>query len=262
MRRWLRLALLIGIAASWSPDASDAEEFVKLPTRDGITQQLFLVAPDGPPTASVILFTGGEGELNIKNGALAGQDNFLVRSRDRFAAQGFLVAVLGLPSDHLEGYGPFRATEGHARDVAAVIAYLRQRAAIPVWLIGTSRGTISAANASARLKAPQAADGLVLTSSITASSKRLLDLSTSVDLPAITVPILLVHNTEDQCVVCPFSRASLVLDGLTRAPRKQLIPITGGVPPQGDPCEGLSRHGYLGIEDSVVATIARWIKRG
>ena len=34
-----------------------------------------------------------------------------------------------------------------AIDTAAVVAYLRSRAPVPVWLIGTSNGTISAANA-------------------------------------------------------------------------------------------------------------------
>lgn len=27
------------------------------------------------------------------------------------------------------------------------------------------------------------------------------------------------------------------------------------------PCKALSRHGYIGIEDEVVAAIAAWIKR-
>jgi hypothetical protein len=254
-------ALLLVLAATLAaPTALRAQELVTLQTRAGVTQPFFLLAPAGQPIASVILFPGGEGALNVKRGVLAGGDNFLTRSRNRFAAQGFLVALPDVPSDHGDGYGAFRSTENHAGDVAGVIAYLRQRAAIPVWLVGTSRGTISAANAAARLKAPEAADGLVLTSSITASSKRLLDLPNSVDLAAITVPTLLVHNTEDQCVACPFGQIPAVMDKLTHVPRKELIPFTGGDPPQGDPCEALSRHGFLGIEDPVVAAITRWIK--
>jgi predicted alpha/beta-hydrolase family hydrolase len=260
LRPWIKALLVAVPAALAAPGALQAQELVTLPTRAGVTQPFFLLAPAGQPVASVILFPGGDGALSVKRGALAGGDNFLTRSRNRFAAQGFLVALLDVPSDHSDGYGAFRSTENHARDIAGVIAYLRQRAAVPVWLVGTSRGTISAANAAARLMAPEAADGLVLTSSITASSKRLLDLPASVDLAAITVPTLLVHNTEDQCVACPFSKVPGVMDKLTRVPRKELIPFTGGDPPQGDPCEALSRHGFLGIEDPVVAAIARWIK--
>jgi hypothetical protein len=46
----------------------------------------------------------------------------------------------------------------------------------------------------------------------------------------------------------------------TSTPRKQLIAVSGGIPPQSDPCEALSRHGYFGIEDEVVTAIADWIK--
>lgn len=107
------------------------------------------------------------------------------------------------------GFGQFRTTENHGRDIAGVIACLRQNAAIPIWLVGTSWGTVSAANAAARLKAPDAADGLVLTATITASSRQMTALPLSVDLSAIAIPTLLVHNTEDQCVICPFAKAPI-----------------------------------------------------
>jgi len=54
---------------------------------------------DAAPVASVILFTGGQGVLQLTRG------NFLVRNRRRFAEHGFLVAVVDVPSDHKTGYG-------------------------------------------------------------------------------------------------------------------------------------------------------------
>jgi len=239
-----------------------AEEVVNLPTRPGVTERVWLLAPATPPTASVILLTGGEGVVAATPDALARNKNFLVRSRGLFAAQGFLVAVVDVPSDHADGMGQFRIMESHARDVAAVIAYLRQLAAAPVWLIGTSNGTISAANVARRLRPPEAADGLVLTSSITAPSRAERSLPEEVDLAQIAIPTLMVHNTEDQCVACPFSQAPGVLAKITHAPRKELIAVSGGSPPDPNPCEPISRHGFLGIEDQVVALIAKWIKGG
>ena len=75
---------------------------------------------------------------------------------------------------------------------------------------------------------------------------------------ADTLPGLL-HNREDGCVVCPFSDIPDLLERFKNAPRKQLIAVQGGDPPLSDPCEALSRHGYLGIEGQVVGTIADWM---
>src|SRR4029450_2619816 len=75
-----------------------------------------------------------------------GKGNFLVRTRALFAQQGLLVAVIDAPSDrqlppYLSG---FRQAREHAADVRAVIAWTKKEAAVPVWLVGTSRGTQSA----------------------------------------------------------------------------------------------------------------------
>jgi hypothetical protein len=40
-----------------------AEELVNLPTRPGITQRVWLMAPAGPPSASVVLLVGAEGVI-------------------------------------------------------------------------------------------------------------------------------------------------------------------------------------------------------
>lgn len=52
------------------------------------------------------------------------------------------------------------------------------------------------------------------------------------------------------------------MERFSHAPRKELIAVSGGDPPRSDPCEAFSRHGYIGIEDQVVDSIARWIKGG
>jgi hypothetical protein len=251
------LALLLG-----GGTASAGEELVKLQTRPGVTQPFYMMTPAGRPVATVILFTGGPGLLFSERKPVLTGKNFLIRSRDKFAAAGFLVASVDGPSDHPEGLDEgFRSSAEHARDVAAVIAYLRQKAAVPVWLIGTSRGTVSAANVAARLKSG-GPDGLVLTSSIVASNRNLGAIQSTVDVGAIGIPTLFVHNKDDACMVCPFAAVPALMARFTHAPRKDLIAVSGGSPPQSDPCEALSRHGYIGIEDDVVGKIAAWIKGG
>jgi hypothetical protein len=236
-----------------------AEELVTLPTRPAVRQPFWVMTSPAAPVASVILFTGGPGVLGSAHRTALHSNNFLIRSREKFAAAGFLVASVDAPSDHTEETDSFRSSAEHATDIAAVIAYLRQRAAVPVWLIGTSKGTISAANAASRLKAG-GADGLVLTSSMVAQTRRVVPINATVDVAAITLPTLFVHNKEDACPACAFSALPALMDRFVHARKKALIAVSGGSPPESDPCEALSRHGYLGIEDEVVGDIVRWIK--
>ncbi|HZB92592.1 MAG TPA: hypothetical protein VE397_14190, partial [Stellaceae bacterium] len=178
------LAALLALVLSSLP--ARAEELVQLPTRPGVTQPFWLLAPPGPPVGSLILFTGGNGLLNSAHRPVLDSKNFLIRMRGAFAAAGFLVASVDAPSDHPEGLDNFRSSAEHAQDIAAVIAYLRRKAPVRVWLVGTSMGTISAANAAARLKTG-GADGLVLTSSIVAANRRTGAIDDRVDVGAIAL---------------------------------------------------------------------------
>lgn len=253
---WVVAFLLLGMMPLLP---SLAEERVSLPTRAGVTQSFYLTKPAGPPLASLILFPGGGGKLQGYGPAKLDHGNFLVRSRNLFVAKGFVVAVIDAPSDQPGGMGEFRVGEDHRRDIAAVIAYLRQAAPVPVWLVGTSRGTLSAANGAA-LEAG-GPDGVVLTSSVTRGSKRQKMTVYDDDLDAIRVPALLVHNRNDACPLCPFSDMPDLLEALDNAPRKELVAVEGGAPSESEACKSLSRHGYFGIEEQVVGVITDWIIR-
>jgi hypothetical protein len=119
---------------------------VSIVTERGIQQQIILIMPD-KPMAAVILFAGGHGALGLKDPSeMKWRGNFLVRSRHRFADHGFMVAVIDAPSDHPEGMSDlFRMSRAHADDIDSVALYLKSQADIPVWLVGTSAGTFSAA---------------------------------------------------------------------------------------------------------------------
>src|SRR5450830_749552 len=153
-----------------NPTPTFSRQVINVPTRAGVTQRFVYLLPQHP-VASVILFAGGQGGLRIStegefNG---GNGNFLVRSRQRFVERGFAVAVVDAPSDRQAPpyLGGFRQTPQHVEDIKAVMAWLRQQAAIPVWLIGTSRGTQSAAFIATQLDSENGGpDGLVLTSTI------------------------------------------------------------------------------------------------
>jgi pimeloyl-ACP methyl ester carboxylesterase len=142
------LALLLAAGA-----AGAAEEVVTIPTRPAVRQAFLLARPGRPPVASVVLFAGGNGLLNLGAARRSLMGNFLLRTRGRFVAEGFLVAAVDAPSDRPNGLDGFRTSAAHAEDVGKVIAALREVAPVPVWLVGTSMGTVSAASAAARLGA-------------------------------------------------------------------------------------------------------------
>jgi pimeloyl-ACP methyl ester carboxylesterase len=250
------IALLIDVTGSLPARA--AEQLITIPTRPGVTQSFYLTDPAGSPAATLILFAGSQGKLSSYGPANLRKGNFLVRSRDLFVARGFTVAVMDAPSDESSGMeDSFRVGKSHRTDIAATIAWLRQHAAAPVWLVGTSMGTLSATSgATLETGGP---DGIVLTSSVTRTSKRVHNSVYDAAPNLVKVPTLLVHNRDDGCVICPFSDVPDLLGRLKNAPRKQLIAVQGGDPPISEPCEALSRHGYLGIEKTVVDAIADWI---
>lgn len=232
---------------------------IDLPTRPGITQRILVITPD-QPKAAVILFAGGDGFLGIDgDGRLQRGGNFLVRSRQLFAEQGLTTVVIDAPSDmqsypHLSGQ---RQTREHVADVNAVISWLRQQAKIPVWLVGTSRGTQSAAWVATQLPvAFGGPDGIVLTATVLrdARSRAVPEMA----LDRVRIPVLVAHHRQDSCRVCLFSDVPLLMEKLTVTPRRELMVFDGGIS-VGDPCEARAHHGFNGIEREVVERIAGWI---
>lgn len=229
-------------------------QVVDLPSRPGVTQRILALAPANPK-AAVILFAGGDGAIGINpDGSLARSGNFLVRSRKLFADQQLLTVVIDAPSDR---NSVPRETDEHVTDIKAVIAWVRKQAKVPVWLVGTSRGTQSAAYLATKL--PQAdggPEGIVLTSSIV--SGRNGTAVPDMDIDRLRIPVLVVHHRQDGCRHCLFNGVPRLMERLGAAPRKELIAIDGGND-VGDPCGARAYHGYNGIEPEVVGKIVKWI---
>lgn len=244
----------------------------------GVTvKYLALAQSKAKPHAAVILFAGGNGLLNLQpdDTITTGlSQNFLVRSRTKFAQKDLFVAVVDTPNQVAIG-GDVRLSAEYAAAMGAVIQDVRGHlaAAGKVWLVGTSSGSISAASIAARL--PRVAltppiltktnvrrpDGLVLTSSVATVVAGVCGRTVfDANLGAINVSVLVTSHQQDGCACSPPTNATGLLKALKRAPSKQSISFTGGDPPQStDPCQALTPHGYLGIEDAVVAAIAGWI---
>jgi dienelactone hydrolase len=255
----VNLCLLIFGPTAWAQ--AYTETVVDISTRPGVTQRFLLCSSD-QVKANVILFAGGHGGLQIQNDGtiLWGASNFLVRTREMFAVLGLQAAVIDAPSDrqaspYLSG---FRQTPQHVDDIKAVIAWLKQQAKVPVWLVGTSRGTQSVAFIGTQLPmADGGPNGLVLTSTILVdpNSRPVPQIP---GLENIRVPVLVAHHRQDGCSLCPYAELPNLMNKLMGTPRKELLTFDGGQS-IGDPCEAWAYHGFNGIEAEVVIKIGQWI---
>lgn len=249
MRHFI-LALLFCVAAGAQAQS------LKIETRPGVQTGVYWEAREGA-TATVLLFPGAGGGFGKIEDGRPSSKNFLVRSVPYFLAQGFNVAIFGKPSDTDDLDYPDRIGDKHMTDVRAVIDFVKQKSAAPLWLVGTSRGSVSAAAAAIRFQDTLA--GLVLTSSVV-SYKKVGAVPTQ-NLAAITVPVLVVHHSRDACAICAPHEVPGILKGLTRASDKKLIMIDAGANPSGDECGALHWHGYIGAEKETVDAIGGWIRQ-
>jgi pimeloyl-ACP methyl ester carboxylesterase len=162
-------------------------------------------------------------------------------------------ATLDVPSDKQYGMGDgFRAGDYHKQDVQAVIKSIKEKFHdVKIILIGTSRGTISAAYLAASL--PELVDSVILTSSVFRINNpyRLENF----DYKLIKIPLLFVHHREDNCSSCPYR----IADNLSRKFNINLITVHGGLPEKSDPCEPFAAHGFYGKEKETVAAIISWV---
>lgn len=254
------------MVASWIASlcsvAVAQQEIVTLPTRGNVTQSYFLTSMPKELQAIAVLFPGSGGwiELRSEGGQpkFAG-GNFLVRSRSEFIKRGVVAAIVDAPSDQQRGRGmtdEFRLGADHFTDIMAVVGDLNKRfPGVAVFLIGTSRGTISAAALGARLGAQLG--GVVLTSSlfraVPARSNEPGPGLSKFDFASIKVPLLFAHHVSDRC------QFTLYGDAARLSETYPLITVWGGLPPQSTECEAYSQHGFFGKESETVEQIVNWM---
>jgi hypothetical protein len=248
----LFIILIVVTELSFAAD----DRLVKLDTRPGVSVAVYYMKQEGSK-ATVALLPGGSGSIGMKNGVPA-SNNFLVRSRDFFAANGLNVALVDRPSDNDNLDYVDRVSPEHIEDLRRVAVFLKKDAGLPVWLVGTSRGTISATAAAIAFGNEELA-GIVLTSSVT--SNRKTGAVPYQKLDRIRIPVLVLHHEYDACKLCVPRDVSLITRGLQNVPVKKEILVKGGANPRGDPCEGSHWHGFIGMEKEAVGIISDWIRK-
>jgi len=267
------LAFVVTAIAALPATADDAcGQLITVDIRDGETQAYSFGHAEGEPIATLVLLAGGGGALDLDAGGCARKlkGNTLTRNVAAFRKAGFTTALVDAPTDHRsgDGLGGFRASVDHAGDLGAVIADVRGRASAPVYIVGSSRGTISAVNAAAFLTGLFAPDGVILFSPITSGligGRKAWVAQTVFDvrLEDIHKPILVVAHESDACIRTPSERAR---DILPRADGdlEKIVMVTGG--PATDTgvtgvkaCQGKYPHGFGGQDELVVRLISEFV---
>jgi hypothetical protein len=240
-------------------------------TRPGVLNRVLVLKPD-QPTGAVMLLPGGHGNINLDAQAHIGwgEDDFLLRTRMRYANGGLLAIVPDVAADHkppasLVG---FRTSPMRADDLRALADRLRGMAP-KVWMVAYDSGVTSALNAAARGKADMIA-GLVLISPILEepepTSSALID---GVKLALASMPALLISHESDSCSRPAVDRIKNAAAAL-KAPNFQSITIRGGSDQYAvsdpfeyseDSCNMQAHHALAGREAVVSRNVIDWIDR-
>ena len=176
--------------------------------------------------ASIILIPGGNGVLGVRpDGSFSSlRGNQLVRTRKAYLRHG--IATL---------------TIDRGVSVAAAVTYMR-KVASPVYVVGTSRGTL---RVPAALSAKP--NGIVLTAGF------LNDVRAQVGSAGALPRTLIVHHRKDGCRVTP---PSAVQPFKAWGGAKVSVVWMDGGSDRGNPCQARSYHGFNGLDARVVSTIA------
>lgn len=260
-----RFAICLALSAALALPASAApygDKTIVLKLRPNVTLTYYFTdAPVQPRRGAVILFVGGAGVLAKAEG------NFLLRAWTLFLHAGYAVAIPDVPTDHPHGLlGSYRSSFEHAAgDIRGVVYDVRDRVGkSPIWLIGTSRGSISAASGGAWLS--PSLTGIVLTSTVAKTDPDPefgADTVFDVPLGKITIPALLLGHAKDTCAISLPQYMENIREKLSGTSVKKIELVEGGLSttPAGlNPCQAKSPHGFWDSEAEAVHHIVSFMK--
>ena len=214
--------------------------------------------------AVLLLLPGGDGRiaLDFTGRPTRLPNDFVVRTRRTWHKAGYLTALMDAPSDRQKPPGllaGYRATKQHAmREIEKTVALLTSTFRVPVFVLGTGRGTVSAANAAQRLRGKLA--GTALVAAISRPNQRGASLR-AVGLEAITTPTLFVHHVNDRCRMTPAHAARTAFEAMHRAGLAVRWATVSGGRRGLEPCSGKSHHGLWKAEGQALGHLRSWLRR-
>jgi len=263
----LRLMLAGLVTLSYLLHISDAtaQEIVEIDTRPGVSQPFLIVPPKGNAKGAAILFPTEEGKvkflekswgIKVKNGGWYG------RSYRMFLDAGYWIVVVSVPSDQRHGIDTqFRQSTRHAADITAVVTEVKKRTGFKPFLLGTCRGSYSAASVGSKID-NNTISGIVLMSMRTTGKDG--SLTEGAVRGGLKAPLLLLHHVDDDCKGTPYYGLENVADFFRPSVRRlDTVTVTDGWPTSGrrqkSGCGSNGAHKFMGSEQEVVDTISAWM---
>jgi hypothetical protein len=242
--------------------ANDAEAVTIDTTFTVKTPPVRLDRPAHRARASVVLMTGGDGLLTLDaTGTITtSTGNFLIRSADLFLRHGLNVMMADATPAHPGGLTQgIRLSATHAAELQGFINAAINRWGKPVWVVGTSNGSISTVTAAGFQPALSGLTGIVLTSSVTVLANPANQATFNLYVSRITVPTQVVWHQDDHCVNSPPAGSAALFTAIPSAKKASEV-FDHGHSVATDPCGAFSEHGYAGIEPKVVKEIAEFVR--
>lgn len=244
-----------GAGSESSGAQAGSERVFNLALHDGRIQRALLVAP-ASPQGVIVMLPGGAGDVGLaRDGDIRHDNNFVVRTRALWTGRGYAVLIPDTIDD--ENLRGARSSPDYARVIGELVAFAHEQRSGPVFLLGTSQGSIAAMNGAAHAQ-PGAIAGVVLTESVSVMGGSGETVFTA-HPERVQVPVLIVANSDDRCGVAPPQAAPQIAAAMTASRDVRVLTVSGGVTRSKKDCGSLTPHGYFGIEDHVVDAIADWM---
>jgi hypothetical protein len=239
---------LVLIAASLA-QANAVAQMIEVASQSDNVPTRTLLVPASNAKATVLLFPGGGGILDLQpDGATASRHTF-VRSIDLWQQYGINAVLVDSPIPLGNTRSHSRLTSDHQARIAEVVAFYKSKFAHPVWLFGHSMGTTSVTGyANAQKNKPTGIDGIIVAGT---NDTARLDSD-------VTLPTLAIHHKNDGCRFDPVRNSETIVRSRQSTVRTKLTLIGGGTS-DGDPCGAQSFHGFLGVEKELVDAAAKFM---
>jgi hypothetical protein len=228
--------------------ASAIAQVIEIPSPGNVPTKTLLV-PAGNAKATVLLFPGGGGVVNLQPDGSTGSGHTFVRSIGLWQQYGINAVLVDSPEELGNTKSHSRLSRNHQARIDEVAGFYKNKFSLPVWLFGHSMSTTGVTGyANGQKGKPAVIDGLIVAgTNITAS----LDSD-------VTLPVLAIHHRLDGCKFDPVSKSESIVNNRQKTVRTRLVLLEGGTN-AGEPCGAQSFHGFLGLEKELVEAAANFM---
>jgi pimeloyl-ACP methyl ester carboxylesterase len=229
--------------------ANAVAQVIEVASRPGAVPTKTLLVPASNAKATVLLFPGGGGMLNLRPDGSTASAHTFVRSIDLWQQYGINAVLVDSPDELGNTRSHSRLSRDHQARIAEVVTFYQDRFRHPIWLFGHSMGTTSVTGyANLQKGKPAGIEGIIL-----AGTNNTATLDRDVILPTLAI-----HHRNDGCRFDPVRNSESIVGSRQKSVRTKLALMDGGSS-AGDPCGAQSFHGFLGLEKELIEVAANFI---